>query len=79
MDCLKSEVERLDDGVTDPVSIGHIVAPACHRHLRMATYTMSQHENANVRQQLYERRLAQSASDAARAVLVHRRASSSQP
>jgi hypothetical protein len=79
MDCLRAEVARIDDGVSDPFTIGQIAAPACRPSLQFAVGVMARGANANVHRLLYDRRVSESASDAARAVLDHRRSLAAKP
>ncbi|MCM3420552.1 hypothetical protein [Sphingopyxis alaskensis] len=73
MDCRIIRAQSLDDGISDAITIGRVVAAACQREMEQAAAVLTQGENARVRSMLTDRMSGRAAEDAATIVLLERK------
>lgn len=73
MDCRIMRARSLDDGISDAMTIGRVVAAACRREMEQATSVLTQGENARVRSMLTDRMSGRATEDAATIVLLERK------
>jgi hypothetical protein len=71
--CLYVAAQELDDGVSDPGTIGGAIASLCRPELDAAVDVFARGSNSRVRAMLYERRIADENDSATLAVLKLRR------
>jgi hypothetical protein len=71
--CLYVAAQRLDDGVSDPGTIGRAIASLCRPELDASVEVFTRGTNSQVRGMFYERRIAEENDSATLAVLRLRR------
>ena len=68
----KVNAVTLDDGVSDPRSIGSVVAAACRRELLVVAETVTRGPNEEMRYRLYDELQRDETTKGALSVLAHR-------
>lgn len=72
--CLQEQARRMDDGVSDALTVGAVVAPLCRSQLLTSLEVYTRGWTARDRLPLYESQIAREATIGAQAVLTERRA-----
>lgn len=73
IECRIAKARSLDDGISDAMTIGRVVAAACRWEMEQVATVLTQGENGRVRSMLIDRMSGRAAEDAAAIVLLERK------